>query len=161
MHCGIYSPASTHVVIPLLYSELLFISFHDFVPIPPLYTSTLGIMSNTHIDPSLGQSGDIDDDIPIDPALFAIEQIVNDARKNKDRLAGEDEARRAAAHSPIQVTEQEEEVLNEGGEDAGIGMLDEEFDPALREIVNSLTNAQQVCNLSIMELMVVNEYDGR
>ena len=160
MHCGTYSPALTHVVIVLLYSELLFISFHDFVPIPPLYTSTLA-MSNTHIDPSLGQSGDIDDEIPIDPALFAIEQIVNDARKNKDRLAGEDEARRAAAHSPIQVTEQEEEVLNEGGEDAGIGMLDEEFDPALREIVNSLTNAQQVCILLVMGLMTVNEYDGR
>ena len=92
-----------------------------------------------------GQSADIDDDLPIDPALFAIEQIVNDARKNnKDRLTGEEEARRAVASIPTQLVDQEEEVINDGGEDAGIGMLDEEFDPALREIVNSLTNAQQV-----------------
>jgi hypothetical protein len=85
-------------------------------------------------------------DIPIDPALYAIEQIVNDARKNKERLVGEEEARRAVAHIPIPVAEEEEEeAMNDGPDDTGMGMLDDEFDPALREIVNSLTNAQQVC----------------
>lgn len=93
---------------------------------------------------TLAHPQSIEDDIPIDPALFAIEQIVNDARKNKERLVGEEEARRAVAQLPIHA--EEEEVMNDGGDDQGIGMLDEEFDPALREIVNSLTNAQQVCH---------------
>lgn len=95
----------------------------------------------------VGHPQSIEEDIPIDPALYAIEQIVNDARKNKERLLGEEEARRAVAHIPIPVAEEEEEeAMNHGGEDTGIGMLDDEFDPALREIVNSLTNAQQVCH---------------
>lgn len=105
----------------------------------------------------VGHSQSIEEDIPIDPALYAIEQIVNDARKNKERLLGEEEARRAVAHIPIPVAEEEEEeAMNHGGEDSGIGMLDDEFDPALREIVNSLTNAQQVCH----HLMIRSTNDG-
>jgi hypothetical protein len=95
----------------------------------------------------VGHPQSIEEDIPIDPALYAIEQIVNDARKNKERLVREEETRRAVAHIPIPVAEEEEEeAMNHGGEDTGMGMLDDEFDPALREIVNSLTNAQQVCH---------------
>jgi hypothetical protein len=96
----------------------------------------------------VGHIQSIEEDIPIDPALYAIEQIVNDARKNKERLVREEETRRAVAHIPIPVAEEEEEeeAMNHGGEDTGMGMLDDEFDPALREIVNSLTNAQQVCH---------------
>jgi len=95
----------------------------------------------------VGHQQSIEEDIPIDPALYAIEQIVNDARKNKERLVREEETRRAVAHIPIPVAEEEEEhVMNDGQEDTGMGMLDDEFDPALREIVNSLTNAQQVCH---------------
>ena len=98
----------------------------------------------------VGHPQSIEEDIPIDPALYAIEQIVNDARKNKERLVREEETRRAVAHIPIPVAEDEEEhVMNHGGEDTGMGMLDDEFDPALREIVNSLTNAQQVCHHTV------------
>jgi hypothetical protein len=113
----------------------------------------------------VGHSQSIEEDIPIDPALYAIEQIVNDARKNKERLVREEETRRAVAHIPIPVAEEEEEhVMNDGGEDAGMGMLDDEFDPALREIVNSLTNAQQVChhliNWSTADGTLVDQYSG-
>jgi hypothetical protein len=110
-------------------------------------------MSSIPIEQQLGQAQSTDDEIPIDPALFDIEQIVNDARKNKERLLGEEEARRAVAQLPIPMAEAEEEVMNHGGDDAGVvgdgmEMLDDEFDPALREIVNSLTNAQQVHGLT-------------
>jgi hypothetical protein len=90
-----------------------------------------------------------DQDIPIDPALYAIEQIVNDARKHKARQDGEDETRRAVAQVPDHDGHDDSRGGGDGqvgeGEGSGIGLLDEEFDPALREIVNSLTNAQQVC----------------
>jgi hypothetical protein len=113
----------------------------------------------------VGHSQSIEEDIPIDPALYAIEQIVNDARKNKERLVREEETRRAVAHIPIPVAEEEEEeAMNHGGEDTGMGMLDDEFDPALREIVNSLTNAQQVChyivNWSTADDTLVDQYSG-
>jgi hypothetical protein len=103
---------------------------------------TPGITSTIPVDTSLRQSQTSTEDIPIDPALFAIEQIVNDARKNKAREVGEDETRRAVE----QISVNNEETENGNGSHE-LGMLDDEFDPALREIVNSLTNAQQVCLL--------------
>ena len=91
------------------------------------------------VDTQLQDTSASTGEIPIDPALFAIEQIVNDARKNKARQVGEDETRRAVEQIPVS---EENEAGNGSNE---LGMLDDEFDPALREIVNSLTNAQQVC----------------
>jgi hypothetical protein len=124
--------------------------------------------TNTVVDHHLGQSQGLDQDIPIDPALFDIEQIVYDARKNKERLMGEEETRRAVDHLPVQMAEAEEEVMNDHGDDNGagdgLGLLDEEFDPALREIVNSLTNAQQVWHHVSREgdhwLIIVDKYNG-
>lgn len=109
------------------------------------------------VDPSLLVYGTGGHDLPIDPALFAIERVVNDVRKGK--IKPEIQDAREAQRSP---------GLGQGGHDGaggtgsssntamgtipehlasadtGLDMLDEEFDPALREIVNSLTNAQQV-----------------
>ena len=72
------------------------------------------------IDPSLHRYGRIDSTLPIDPALFELEGLVNDVRRGKVRL-----------DEPM---EEEQDVMDE-----------HDIDPALREIVNSLTNAQQVC----------------
>jgi len=72
------------------------------------------------IDPALHQLGKGNVDIPIDPALFELEGLVNDVRRGKVKLDGEDHEMDA------------------------VGMEDDDIDPALREIVNSLTNAQQV-----------------
>jgi hypothetical protein len=82
------------------------------------------------------------DDIPIDPALFAIEQIVNDARKGKVRMYADEDARPVEPASTLAETVGEDNE-GENGQHV-IGLMDDEFDPALREIVNSLTNAQQV-----------------
>ena len=71
------------------------------------------------IDPALHQLGKSNVDIPIDPALFELEGLVNDVRRGKVKL-------------------DEEHELD------GVGLDDDDIDPALREIVNSLTNAQQV-----------------
>ena len=74
------------------------------------------------IDPALHQlgKGNVEIPIPIDPALFELEGLVNDVRRGKVKLDVDD-------HDM------------DGG-----GMEDDDIDPALREIVNSLTNAQQV-----------------
>jgi hypothetical protein len=102
---------------------------------------TPGTTTTIPVDTSLQQATSSTEDIPIDPALFAIEQIVNDARKNKAREVGEDETRRAVEQ--ISVNNEDNNEAGNGAHE--LGMLDDEFDPALREIVNSLTNAQQVC----------------
>lgn len=144
--------ASDHVAHTLWQVADLFVvcSFSRLCPKHLHSTRPPMLPTNTVVDHQLGQSQGLDQDIPIDPALFDIEQIVYDARKNKERLMGEEETRRAVDHLPVQMAEAEEEVMNDHGDDNGagdgLGLLDEEFDPALREIVNSLTNAQQVCH---------------
>lgn len=106
---------------------------------PVASTSTPSHLPNIQVDPSLlglvtghalGK-----DELPLDPALFAIEQVVNDVRKGKIK-SEEQSGHGQLDNAPQQVA---------CGDAAGTDMLDEEFDPALREIVNSLTNAQQVC----------------
>lgn len=72
------------------------------------------------IDPALHRLGHDASAIPIDPALFELEGLLNDVRRGKIRLDD---------------TADDQDV-------GGIG--DDEIDPALRAIVNSLTNAQQV-----------------
>jgi hypothetical protein len=150
--------------------ELLRSPFLDFMPnMPPLDTSTLDTMpgeavteaikpkssttstgTNTQppVDPALlsfGQSVAAEDgDLAIDPALFAIEQVVEDVRKGKVNLYNDE----ANGHGNGDHEAEEDGINAHASGSAGgqhdLEMLDEEFDPALREIVNSLTNAQQV-----------------
>lgn len=127
--------------------------------------------SNVHqVDPSFLGYGGGDQDLPIDPALFAIEQVVNDVRKGKikpelqdatqqSRVTGQGHGHGHETISPsttlaaIAAATAPSHHLG-GTETGGIDMLDEEFDPALREIVNSLTNAQQVCPPSATDYAV-------
>jgi len=83
--------------------------------------------------------------IPIDPALFEIESVVNDVRKGKISLTREVIQPRTNAVGSTYALPDEANRLS-GGEpiSAHVLGLDDEIDPALREIVNSLTNAQQV-----------------
>jgi hypothetical protein len=105
------------------------------------------------VDPSLLVYGAGGHDLPIDPALFAIEQVVNDVRKGKIKPdvqdANQKEAATGAQHreasSSSMIGNSDPVPQHLGAVDTGLDILDEEFDPALREIVNSLTNAQQVC----------------
>ena len=100
--------------------------------------------------------------LQIDPSLFEIEQVVNDVRRGKIRL-GEDrrdeqEPERSVQHPNDtahhrQHQQQDDHPGEHGGMEGhgGLGdasdglQMDDEIDPTLREIVNSLTNAQQVC----------------
>ena len=80
---------------------------------PVAFDSQPALDSSLRSTPS--QAGD---DIPIDPALFNVQEEV----EGKERVQDEFES-----HQVHEIKEEEDE-----------------FDPALREIVNSLTNAQQV-----------------
>ena len=82
------------------------------------------------IDPALSRLVKPDPHMHIDPALFEIEGIVNDVRRGKVKLE-DHEAEQQEHHGHLE---------------------EDEIDPALREIVNSLTNAQQVGSV-----MVVNK----
>lgn len=70
------------------------------------------------IDPTLHRLSRDVSSTPIDPALFELEGLVNDVRKGKIKLDDVDEPEH-------------------------VGVDDDDIDPALRAIVNSLTNAQQ------------------
>lgn len=100
--------------------------------------------------------------LQIDPSLFEIEQVVNDVRRGKIRL-GEDRPDEQESERSVQQPNdtahqshhqrQDDHPGEHGGieghgglGDASEGLqMDDELDPTLREIVNSLTNAQQVC----------------
>jgi hypothetical protein len=95
---------------------------------------------------SAGGGGETEDPV-IDPALFAYEQVVDDVRIGKVNLYNEGEGEGEGEHG----VEEGQTNAHASGSGSGGGqhdleaeMMDEEFDPALREIVNSLTNAQQV-----------------
>ena len=90
---------------------------------------------------STSASGRDIDDIPIDPALFVIEEVVNDVRRGKIRLHEKGQAGNAETHAVPAVSEPME--------GQGIQLDDDGIDPALREIVDSLTNAQQVSCLFV------------
>ncbi|EAL23607.1 hypothetical protein CNBA2540 [Cryptococcus deneoformans B-3501A] len=103
--------------------------------------------------------------LQIDPSLFEIEQVVNDVRRGKIRL-GEDrrdeqEPERSVQHPNdtahhSQHQQQDDHPGEHGGMEGhgGLGdasdglQMDDEIDPTLREIVNSLTNAQQSSHLN-------------
>lgn len=100
--------------------------------------------------------------LQIDPSLFEIEQVVNDVRRGKIRL-GEDrrdeQELERSVQQPNDIAHQSHHQRQDDhpGEHGGIEghgglgdaseglQMDDELDPTLREIVNSLTNAQQVC----------------
>lgn len=131
-------------------------------------SSTSGKAYKVQVDPSLLAYGTGGHDVPIDPALFAIEQVVNDVRKGKIKPEVQDTT---TQRSSGQGQGQGGQGANDGGttsssnvagvipadppqnlgavDTGGMDLLDEEFDPALREIVNSLTNAQQVSPLTV------------
>jgi len=103
------------------------------------------------LDPSLlSTSGEDPSTFPIDPALYAIEEVVQDARRGKILLADE-RLHPVKRDAPTPSFSPGRRVEGHGaGAEAhtlarGMQADDEGIDPALREIVNSLTNAQQVC----------------
>ena len=97
------------------------------------------------VDPSLLAASPAGaDDFPIDPALYEIDEVVQDVRKGKIRLQDE------SGHE-VGVGQQDGQALSAQITGAGVvanapghDIEDDGIDPALREIVNSLTNAQQV-----------------
>jgi hypothetical protein len=110
-------------------------------------------LTNSKVDPALVQlsggthSGHLDvqtdasradtvHDLPLDPALFEIQNVIEDARKGKVSLTEADKREVDAVHPPASADDQHMDL---GGEE-----WNEDIDPALREIVNSLTNAQAV-----------------
>jgi len=109
--------------------------------------------SKSQVDPSLlAASGDAASEFPIDPALYAIEEVVDDVRKGKIRLQeqsvqeeGGEPVKQDGVHGVPSL------AMGASGDHHGTGqgmqIEDDGIDPALREIVNSLTNAQQVCSI--------------
>lgn len=108
-------------------------------------------------------------DTPIDPTLFTIQQVVNDVRRghvDPDELDEQDREQLSAL--PVQEHDDHQEQLHGhvepihdhsqdvqvqvpvDAEHSHIQLDDDGIDPALREIVNSLTNAQQVGLLSTL-----------
>lgn len=107
-----------------------------------------------NLDPSLLALATGTSSTPLDPALFTIEQVVNDVREGR---IGPDDLRdetKPADHTEEGVSEPviEEEPHPhthaqpepEPEPETELQLDDDGIDPALREIVNSLTNAQQV-----------------
>lgn len=132
-------------------------------PAPDVSTGTSGFtLAGINLDPALlALASDNTSSTPLDPALFTIEQVVNDVREGRlgpDDLRDEpkpadqtdesatgpaaEEDNHAHAHASAH-TQQEPEPDHE----AELQLDADGIDPALREIVNSLTNAQQVSSL--------------
>ncbi|ODN82085.1 hypothetical protein L202_02400 [Cryptococcus amylolentus CBS 6039] len=101
------------------------------------------------------------DDIQIDPSLFELEKVVNDFRKGRIRLDEESEMEQreeeAIPHDEEQGSHHHHERPDEVDQEDMVGHSmdvsdslqgDVEIDPTLREIVNSLTNAQQSSHLN-------------
>jgi hypothetical protein len=109
--------------------------------------------SKSQVDPSLlAASGDAASEFPIDPALYAIEEVVDDVRKGKIRL--QEQSVQGEGGEPVKqdgVHGVPSLAMGASGDHHGTGqgmqIEDDGIDPALREIVNSLTNAQQVCSI--------------
>lgn len=82
-------------------------------------------------------------DVVIDPTLFGLEAVVNDVRSGKVRVDGQPGDVRPVVQADGGVAVP---APGDGGHESHeIHLDDDGIDPALREIVNSLTNAQQVC----------------
>ncbi|TXT08921.1 hypothetical protein VHUM_02395 [Vanrija humicola] len=105
------------------------------------------ISAQPDLDPALfalATSSSTSAPAPIDPALFAIEQVVQNVQRG--RIGPEDMDLGSSIHSaglPDADPEPEEPEPEAETFDPGVEVDDDGIDPALREIVNSLTNAQQ------------------
>lgn len=139
--------------------------YHHLVE-PPLHLG--GFPIGNEVDPQLlalaAAASGHSSASQIDPALFAIEQVVNDV--NRGRIGITDLGLSIGAPSTREERNDEPEAVHgipappalEISDDASHGHVDmppeadsihiqlddDGIDPALREIVNSLTNAQQV-----------------
>lgn len=98
------------------------------------------------VDPALlAASNQSSTEFPIDPALFAIEEVVEDVRRGKPRLSDESRPETTVTSTCNHDLQQVATQLLEASSSAQVVHIDDDgIDPALREIVNSLTNAQQV-----------------
>ena len=123
-------------------------TLHSSRPPPPLLMSRQTVSPHPpeahtingqlHPQSIIASSRDIDD-IPLDPALFVIEEVVNDVRRGKIRLHEHGQAVNAETRAVP--------AASEAIEGHAISLDEDGIDPALREIVDSLTNAQQVSTL--------------
>lgn len=111
--------------------------------------------ANIDLDPSLlALASNSTTTTPLDPALFTIEQVVNDVREGRigpDDLRDEPKPEANAEESGTDPVSQEDPHAQahappepEPEPETELQLDDDGIDPALREIVNSLTNAQQV-----------------
>jgi hypothetical protein len=129
------------------------------------HTATIGSKSKSSttappVDPALlafGQptpsASGAEADLAIDPALFAIEQVVEDVRRGKVKLYDEGSG---GNEDQVQIDADLPGPGDASGHPDGLGMMDDEFDPALREIVNSLTNAQQVSQAVLSTVVCIS-----
>lgn len=124
----------------------------------------MSLNQHSDVDPALlqlVQPSSTSIDLVIDPGLFDIEEVVNDVRSGKISLESPNDGGPGAAAGTgngtgsgiglgVQGDGQEEGVddslgmagMGLLGMNMGMGLGEDEIDPALREIVNSLTNAQ-------------------
>lgn len=107
------------------------------------------------LDPSLLALSGASTSAPIDPQLFTIEQVVHDVQRGRVEDLEHDLAAEAVAHEVVEEGHPDGLLGDEEGQDGHIAIDDDGIDPALREIVNSLTNAQQVSALHGTELTAV------
>jgi hypothetical protein len=96
------------------------------------------------LDPSLLALSGASASAPIDPQLFAIESVVHDVQRGRVEDLERDLAMEAASQEVADAGHPDGLLGDDGGQDEHIAIDDDGIDPALREIVNSLTNAQQV-----------------
>ncbi|WVQ72453.1 hypothetical protein IAR50_002005 [Cryptococcus sp. DSM 104548] len=119
-----------------------------------------------HLSPSISSSfpgmegSATQDDVQIDPSLFELEKVVNDFRKGRIRLDEEDDVEQreeellpheedhASHHHERPDDMDHEDVVGHSMDESDGLQGDVEIDPTLREIVNSLTYAQQSSHLS-------------
>lgn len=108
--------------------------------------SFAALAASAELDPSLLALSGASTSAPIDPQLFTIEQVVHDVQRGRVDDLERDLTVEAVAQEVVEA-EHPEHVLDpndQAGDDQHIQLDDDGIDPALREIVNSLTNAQQV-----------------
>ncbi|BEJ13050.1 hypothetical protein CspHIS471_0302240 [Cutaneotrichosporon sp. HIS471] len=95
------------------------------------------------LDPSLLALSGASASTPIDPQLFAIESVVHDVQRGRVEDLERDLAAEVEAHEAADEVHPDSLLGDDEGHDDHIAIDDDGIDPALREIVNSLTNAQQ------------------
>lgn len=121
---------------------------HIYSPRNALADATVNfaaLAASAELDPSLLALSGASSSTPIDPQLFTIEQVVHDVQRGRV-----DDLERDLTVDGVgqEVVEEHPHHMLDGDEhqqdDQHIPLDDDGIDPALREIVNSLTNAQQV-----------------